>query len=276
MLLTLEEMRFDFGGARFRLPEDRALLGWIFSQSLFGEATGCYCGAALYGAPDIEAATFLSKQAVEEFSHFRQFLRIFQLLEVRPQPPHRLMRFLTNHEPLWDHHVALEMAVGEGLVLTTFYALIDTVDHPEIVRLLTTIARQEAGHVAFGETQTMKAIQGRPRRARQLLGLNILSLEAAERLAGVIISRSGQADHPVVKQLPAFVAHAVRNTELRLQRMGLTERPLSAYTRLEKLGMVLEGLAARQVRQLLEPERPRIPSSYLQDPVLQDMMKNVS
>ncbi|MFM7200660.1 MAG: ferritin-like domain-containing protein [Myxococcota bacterium] len=276
MLLTPDELRFDFGGARFKLPEDRELLGWIFSQSLFGEATGCYCGAALYAAPDIEAATFLSKQAVEEFSHFRQFLRIFQLLRVQPQAPHPIMRFLTSHETLWDHHVALEMAVGEGLVLAVFYALIDTLDEPEIVRLLTTIARQEAGHVAFGETQTMKAIQGRPRLARQLLGLNVLSLEAARRLAGVVISRSGKADHPVVKQIPTFVTHAIQTTELRLQRMGLTDRPLSAYSRREKLALVLEGLAARQVRQFLEPEKPRIPSTYLQDPVLLEMMKGIA
>jgi len=195
--LTREEMTYDFGGARFDVERDREMLSWIFSQSLFGEATGCYCGAALYGAPDVEAATFLARQAVEEFSHFRQFLRIFQILGTRPAAPHPIMRFLTSHEPLWDHHVTLEMAIGEGLVLNAFYALIDTIDHPDIKKILSTVARQEAGHVEFGERQAMKAIQGRPALRRQLLGLNLLSLEAARRLGGAPSSTDGPAPVPL-------------------------------------------------------------------------------
>lgn len=272
MLLTREEMTFDFKGAKFRLPEDRELLGWIFSQSLFGEATGCYCGAALYGAPDVEAATFLSRQAVEEFSHFRQFLRIFQMLELRPSPPHPIMRFLTSHETLWDHHVTLEMAVGEGLVLAVFYALMDTIDHPEIVKILTAIARQEAGHVAFGETQAMKALQGHPHHARQLLGLNLVSLEAAQRLGGTVIRRYQTSPHPVLDQLPAFIEFVVRTTELRLQRMGLTSVPLASLSMLTKSRLMIEGVLARMVRKVLEPERPRIPQNYLEDPVVNEIL----
>lgn len=272
MLLTREEMTFNFQGAKFSLPEDGPILGWIFSQSLFGEATGCYCGAALYGAPDVEAATFLSRQAVEEFSHFRQFLKIFAMLGIRPTPPHPIMRFLTSHETLWDHHVTLEMAVGEGLVLTTFYALMDTIEHPEITRILNGIARQEAGHVAFGESQAMKVLNGHPHHKRQLLGLNLISLEAARRLGGFVARRFARPDHPVLRQLPNFIDFAVASTELRLQRMGILEVPLSEIPWPKKLLLMTEGVLARLGRKLVTPEKPRIPHSYLQDPVVDEIL----
>jgi hypothetical protein len=271
MLLSREEMTYDFGGAKFDLERDRQLLTWVFSQSLFGEATGCYCGAALYGAPDIEAATFLSKQAVEEFSHFRQFLRIFQVLGTRPVPPHPIMRFLTTHETLWDHHVTLEMAVGEGLVLTVFYALLDTIDHPEITKILGTIARQEAGHVDFGEQQAMKAIQGRPALARQLLGMNLISLTAARQLGGLVARRYAK-DHPVLRHMPGFIQHVLSSTELRLQRLGLLKGRLDDLSPVQKAALIAEGTVARQIRRRLNPERPRIPRTYLQDKVIGEML----
>ena len=272
MLLTREEMTYDFGGARFDVERDREMLSWIFSQSLFGEATGCYCGAALYGAPDVEAATFLARQAVEEFSHFRQFLRIFQILGTRPAAPHPIMRFLTSHEPLWDHHVTLEMAIGEGLVLNAFYALIDTIDHPDIKKILSTVARQEAGHVELGERQAMKAIQGRPALRRQLLGLNLLSLEAARRLGGFVSLRFA-SDHPVLRHMPGFIEHTVSNAELRLQRMGLLQSRFADIPISRKLLLVAEGMTARRIRKVLEPERARIPDTYLQDPVVDEMLR---
>src|SRR5207237_7781707 len=67
VLLTREEMTFDFRGARLDPARDRKLLGWMMNQFLYGEVTGIQCGHWLYGAPDLEAARFFSKQAVEEF-----------------------------------------------------------------------------------------------------------------------------------------------------------------------------------------------------------------
>ena len=63
MRVSRDELRFDFGGARFRLPRDRALLGWIVDQFLYGEVTGIQVGHWLYGAPSLEAATFFARQA---------------------------------------------------------------------------------------------------------------------------------------------------------------------------------------------------------------------
>ena len=44
MRVSRDELRFDFGEARFRLPRDRALLGWIVDQFLYGEVTGIQVG----------------------------------------------------------------------------------------------------------------------------------------------------------------------------------------------------------------------------------------
>ena len=43
MRVSRDELRFDFGEARFRLPRDRALLAWIVDQFLYGEVTGIQC-----------------------------------------------------------------------------------------------------------------------------------------------------------------------------------------------------------------------------------------
>src|SRR5215813_13300381 len=68
MRVSRDELRFDFGGARFRLPRDRALLGWIVDQFLYGEVTGIQVGHWLYGAPSLEAATFFARQAARASS----------------------------------------------------------------------------------------------------------------------------------------------------------------------------------------------------------------
>ena len=95
MLVSRQELSFDFKGARFSLDSqsDREFLTWIFSQFLYGEITGIQCGHWLYHAPHFQAATFIAKQATEELSHVRRFLRIFSLLGTKPQPPHGLIRF---------------------------------------------------------------------------------------------------------------------------------------------------------------------------------------
>ena len=53
MLLSREEMTFDFRGARLRPDRDRRLLGWMTNQFLYGEVTGIQCGHWLYQAPDL-------------------------------------------------------------------------------------------------------------------------------------------------------------------------------------------------------------------------------
>ena len=113
-----------WAGAGFDLakPEERQLLAWVFNQFLYGEVTGIQCGHWLYHSPSLQAATFIAKQAGEELAHVRKFLRIFSLLGEKPGPAHWAVRFLSTGMMggSWGEHVALEMALGEGLVLSVF------------------------------------------------------------------------------------------------------------------------------------------------------------
>lgn len=228
MLVSREEMRFDFGGAKFRLPRDAKLLGWIFDQFLYGEVTGIQCGHWLYQAPTLDAAAFFAKQAVEELSHVRQFLKLYAILGIEPGPAHPAIRFMATGAMGTDYaeHVATEMAVGEGLVLMIFYALIDTIDDPAIVKILESTTRQEERHVAFGERQTRALIEKNPGLADYLLGLNLVSIVAMRRLTGYVEKKLDR-EHEVLKLTSPFLAHVLRVLDVRLQRMGVLEGEIS-------------------------------------------------
>ena len=78
----------DFGNsARFPF-QDRELLGWVFSQFLYGEVTGIQVGHWIHHAPDLESARFLALQCSQELAHVRLVRRIFDRLETEPQPAH--------------------------------------------------------------------------------------------------------------------------------------------------------------------------------------------
>jgi hypothetical protein len=241
MLLSRAEMTFDFGPARLDCARDRALLGWVMNQFLYGEVTGIQCGHWLYEAPDLEAARFFARQALEEFQHVDNFVQILALLGERPAPVHPTVRFLTTGmmPGSFEEHVCLEMAQGEGLVLLALYALIDTLPAegapgtPEgsgaaIREILLRAVRQEERHVEFGERRTQELLPGgaRPWLRARLLGLSLVSLWGVGRLGGFMRSRL-PAGNPVLLQLPAFLAFARRCAELRLLRMGVLERPLA-------------------------------------------------
>src|SRR5215471_16964050 len=259
MRVSREEMRFDFGEARFRLPRDRELLGWIVDQFLYGEVTGIQVGHWLYAAPSLEAATFFARQASEELAHVRVFLRIHALLGTTPGPAHPVIRFLSTGA------MGTDMAVGEGLVLAVFQALIDTVDAPEIVRLLEAAARQEERHVAFGEAETMRLLAKRPRLADDLLGANLLSLLTLPRLARFIQRRLG-TDHEVLRHTEAFLGHVVRLTELRLQRLGVLRGSLRDLGWRRRAWLVTRAYLRHQLNRLRRPRR--LTDTYLSDPLL--------
>ncbi|HTL34762.1 MAG TPA: ferritin-like domain-containing protein, partial [Kofleriaceae bacterium] len=149
MLLTREEMTFDFGGAKLDPVKDKDLLEWMFNQFLYGEVTGIQVGHWLYDAPDLEAAKFLARQSLEEMQHVDNFLRIMTMLGCQPKPAHPAVRFLSTGMMggSWPEHVALEMAQGEGFVLQAFYAVIDTLDHKPTVDILKRAVKQEERHV---------------------------------------------------------------------------------------------------------------------------------
>src|SRR5260370_304009 len=206
-------MSFDFRGARLDPARDRKLLGWMMNQFLYGEVTGIQCGRWLYDAPDLEAARFFSRQAVEEFQHVDNFVRILALLGEAPAPAHSMVRFLsTGMMPgSFAEHVCLEMALGEGFVLMALYGVIDTIDQEEIRSILQRAVKQEERHVDFGEQRTMRALRlvpqgpegspavGRPSLRRRLLGLSLVSTWGVRQLAGFMRSRL-PADHPVLSQ----------------------------------------------------------------------------
>lgn len=280
MLLSREDMHFDFGGAKLDPVRDRDVLAWMMNQFLYGEVTGIQIGHWLYEAPDLEAARFLSRQAVEEFQHVGNFLRIFEILGAKPGPAHPVVRFLATGMMggAWEEHVALEMAVGEGLVLQAFYALIELVDEPEIVSILQRGVRQEETHVDFGERRTMRAIDERPELARPLLGLALVSLWSVGRLARFMETRLPR-DHAALRQLPAFLGHTVRCAELRLRRIGLLSGPLAELSGFERARLVAEAYAHKARAAARDAARAplrlvpgfghkRLTETYLRDPAL--------
>src|SRR5438270_8069732 len=184
MLLTREEMSFDFHGARLDPQRDRTALAWMMNQFLYGEISGIQCGHWLYDAPDLEAARFFSRQAVEEFQHVDNFLRILELLGEQPAPAHAMVRFLTSGmmPATFAEHVCLEMALGEGFVLMALYGVIDTIDHEGIRQILQRAVKQEERHVDFGERRTAAAVRARPALRRRLLGLSLVSMWGVRRL----------------------------------------------------------------------------------------------
>jgi bacterioferritin (cytochrome b1) len=279
MLLTREEMTFDFGGAKLDPNRDRDLLEWMFNQFLYGEITGIQVGHWLYDAPDLEAAKFLARQSLEEMQHVDNFLRIMTMLGCRPRPAHPAVRFLATGMMggSWAEHVALEMAQGEGFVLQAFYAVIDTLDHKPSVDILRRAVKQEERHVEFGEQQTAKAIEGRPWLRRRLLGLALVSMWGVRRLARYMEKRL-PADHAVLKFLPAFLDHANQCGELRLLRIGVLDRPLSELSGAKRAALVAEAYGGKALGGLVSlvtlplrilpfwPKKKRLTSTYLADP----------
>ena len=281
MLLTREEMTFDFGDAKLVPGRDRELLEWIFNQFLYGEVTGIQVGQWLYDAPNYDAAKFLARQAVEEMQHVDNFLRIMEGLECTPKRAHWAIRFLATGMMggSWAEHVSLEMATGEGFVLTALYALIDTLEHPETVEILVRAVRQEERHVEFGEDQTLKEIAGRPRLTRRLIGFHLISLAAVRRLGQAMKKRMAKQDHPVLKLMPAFLEHTNHCAELRMQRIGLITKPLAEFSGFEKLRMIVEAYAVKGLlgivgfaKRLIPfwPRQRRLTDRYLQDPKIRN------
>lgn len=283
MLLSREEMTFDFQGATLDPTRDREILEWMLNQFLYGEMTGIQVGHWLYEAPDYDAAKFLARQAIEEMQHVDNFLRIMAMLGCKPRPAHPMVRFLSTGMMggSWAEHVALEMAAGEGFVLMAFYAIIDTLDHAPSADILRRAVKQEERHVAFGEEQTMKAIAGKPWLRRRLLGLNLVSMWGVRRLAGFMHKRLPQ-DHPVLRHLSAFLELTNRCAELRMRRMGLLDRPLAELGSLRKAALIAEaygGKALGSVGSLLTlplrllpfwPRKKRLTDIYLADPHIQE------
>lgn len=272
MLISREELAYDFRGAQFDIHRefDRKFLAWTFDQFLYGEVTGIQCGHWLYHAPHLSGATFISKQAGEELSHVRKILRIFSILGEKPGPAHPAIRFLSTGMMggSWGEHVTLEMALGEGLVLTAFYALADTIQDPEIHKILESAVKEEERHVIFGESETAVWLEQHPGDRGFLLGLALFQLMALKKLKNFIARklRNGEyADHPVLSQFPAFYDHTLRQFEKRIERLGLGSlQKMSSARKFQLLAALPFKMVAGKFR-----KKPRLlTSTYLDDPLV--------
>jgi bacterioferritin (cytochrome b1) len=279
MLLTREEMSFDFEGGKLDPVRDKEFIEWSMNQFLYGEMTGIQVGHWLYDAPDLGAAKFLARQSLEEMQHVDNFLRIMTMMGLKPQKAHWAVRFLSTGMMggSWAEHVALEMAQGEGFVLMAFYATIDTLDHKPSTDILRRAVKQEERHVEFGETETRKAIEGKAWLRRRLLGLSLVSMWGVRRLAGYMGKRM-PADHPVLKFLPKFLALSNQCAETRLRRIGVLDRPLAELGTLKRAALVAEAYGGKALGGLLSlvtlplrllpfwPKKKRLTDVYLDDP----------
>src|SRR5688572_24134405 len=278
MLLTREEMTFDFEGGKLDPVRDKDFIEWSMNQFLYGEMTGIQVGHWLYDAPDLGAAKFLARQSLEEMQHVDNFLRIMTMMGCKPKKAHWAVRFLSTGMmgSSWAEHVALEMAQGEGFVLMAFYATIDTLDHKPSTDILRRAVKQEERHVEFGESETRKVIEGRAWLRRRLLGLSLVSMWGVRRLASFMGKRMPK-DHPVLKFLPEFLALSNKCAETRLRRIGVLDRPLAEMGTLKRAALVAEAYGGKALGglfslvtlplRILPPFRKkRLTDTYLTDP----------
>ena len=247
MLLTREEMTFDFGGAKLDPVQDRDVLEWMLNQFLYGEVTGIQVGHWLYDAPDLEAAKFLARQSLEEMQHVDNFLRIMTMLGCQPKPAHAAVRFLATGMMggSWAEHVALEMAQGEGFVLQAFYAVIDTLDHKPTRRH--PAPRGEAGRAprrvrraADDEGDRGQAVAAPPP-ARPLAGLDVGRAQA-RRLHGEAAARRSRR---AASTCPRSSRTRTRAPRLRLRRIGVLDRPLAEISGAKRAALVAEAYGGK-------------------------------
>lgn len=282
MSISRQDLSYDFQGARFDLENerDRRFLSWVFSQFLYGEVTGIQCGHWLYRAPHLNAASFIAKQAGEELSHVRKILRILTLLGGSPEPAHPAIRFLSTGMMggSWGEHVVIEMALGEGLVLSAFYALADTIDQPEIKKILESAITEEERHVVFGERETRAWLSAHPRDRKRFLALALVQVWALRKIKKFMLRRMRKLellDHPVMGQFSEFYDQVVRGFALRMKRLGLCPEGIENLGLLERSALMVL-LPIRQLLAKFKRKPPLLTSTYLDDPVVRNEAEQLS
>lgn len=272
MLIPKSDLRFDFQGAQFDLARstDLEFLGWVFDQFLYGEVTGIQCGYWLYRAPTLQAATFLAKQASEELSHVKRILRIQNLLKTPPKPAHGVVKFLSTGMMggTWGEHVTIEMALGEGLVLTVFYALADLIPDPEIKKILESALGDEERHVMFGETETIKWLKNHPEDRWALLAQAVLQAVALKKIKNFVLKKL-PSDHPVFGKFSTFFDHTLFHFEARAQKLGLTSQPISQMSGFKKL-LILFSIPFLQWKSRFFKKKKLLTDIYLEDAWIKD------
>jgi hypothetical protein len=259
---------FDFGAARFDFsaPTDRDILRFVLSQALFGEATGVYCGRSLYTAETLEAAQFYARQARQELNHLLLFADIFRALELTPEEPHWVIRVLAAHNDYYPLKVLMEHALGEGMVLDIFRdVLLQTLPESDprsagIRKKLQVVCKEEEEHVAWGEKETRRILAARPGLARPFYGLLELQLWLVPFAVRGLAQRA--PEHPVLKQLPAFVEHVQARVLEQGQRLGVA--PAQRARGLSRALAMASGIVLL-VRSRFARAKSKLDRSYLKE-----------
>lgn len=263
------------------LERDRDFLTWLFSQFLYGEVTGIQCGHWLMRAPTLEAATFIARQSVEELSHVKRMHRILGLLhsgqKLRIEPVHPVVRFLSTGmmSKDWAHHVTIEMALGERMVLEMFKILEASIQHPEIKSILQSAIPEETRHAEFGHREALKWLRKHPRDRRHLR-TQVLIQEGVLRAMRWWMRRRWSKS--VSSELAAFMNTAMDQVLNRfldqVDALGLVAPSTSAAPKslFQKMLWVAIGLLASPWdRWNLMRRRPRpLTDTYREDPWLED------
>lgn len=266
MLVNREKLKFNWGTACWNLQadKDRDLLAWILDQFLYGEVTGIQVGHWIYRAPSLAAASFLARQATEEFSHVKRLLSIYRTLDRKPKKAHPIVRFLSTGMmgADWGEHVALEMALGEGLVLGIFQALIDTLPSGEVRNLLESAAEDEQRHVEFGERETQAWLERHPwdrRRLRAQASRQKWAMARFRRFVLRKLTHGDVIDHPVMGRFAGFYDHLLARFDEQRTLLGLGDAGHAA-------GLDLLALPWDLLQAKLRLKSPRLTSVYLADP----------
>jgi len=227
--------------------------------------TGIQCGHWLYRAPTLAAASFLARQAAEELSHVKRIRKIQDILRVKPADAHPAVKFMSTGMMggTWGEHVCLEMALGEGLVLTIFYALATTIDDADIRKIVESACLDEERHVTFGEAETKNWLARFPGDRKVFLGQALLQWIAMRRLKNFALKKLPPS-HPVLEKFPAFYDHTVEKFDLRVRKLGLSDlslRDIPWYTRMTLLGL----LPIRSFWMRLRRPKRLLTKTYLRD-----------
>jgi hypothetical protein len=262
------EPGYDFKGAAFDLTDrrDRALIQWVLSQALYGEATGVYCGKSLYQARSLEAARFYLRQARQELNHLELFADVFRTLEMEPLPAHWTIKLLSSHNNYYPLKVLMEHAIGEGMVLDIFKdVLLQTLPDsdprvPDIKKKLRVVAKEEVEHVAWGEKEARRLLATRPWLKWPYYGLVELQLAVAPFAVRAFARRAG--DHPVLAHLDPFIAHVKARVWRQGQQLGfIPEQRPGLPTRLFAMAF---GVALF-VRSQFAKDRSTLDKTYLSE-----------
>jgi hypothetical protein len=234
------------------------------SQALYGEATGVYCGKSLYAARSMEAARFYLRQARQELNHLELFADIFRILELRPHPPHWVIRLLSAHNNYYPLKVLMEHALGEGMVLDIFRDVLvqvlpdDDPRVPEIKKRLAVVCREEEEHIAWGEKETRRILGESPWLRWPMYGV----LEWQMLIAPLVARSFARPGHPVLRHLGPFVEHVQRRCYAQCVALGVA--PPARPGLPVRLG-AMAGAALLFVRSQFARSRPTLERTYLHE-----------